>query len=68
VRLFSGFASEPAIVIAVMSVMSGGLAATGITECIGPAVERSAEPKSRRSPWCAWMSRWLWPGGPLFAG
>ena len=38
----SGFASEPAIIVAAVFVISGGLAATGITEKIGQWVERAA--------------------------
>ncbi len=38
----SGFASEPAIIVAAVFVISGGLAATGITERIGQGVERAA--------------------------
>ncbi|RDY66315.1 SLC13 family permease [Lysobacter soli] len=38
----SGFASEPAIIVAAVFIISGGLAATGITERIGQAVERAA--------------------------
>jgi di/tricarboxylate transporter len=38
----SGFASEPAIIVAAVFVISGGLAATGITERIGQAIGRIA--------------------------
>lgn len=38
----SGFASEPAIIVAAVFVISGGLAATGLTEKIGQWVERAA--------------------------
>ena len=34
-QALSGFASEPAIIVAAVFVISGGLAATGITERIG---------------------------------
>lgn len=41
-QALSGFASEPAIIVAAVFVISGGLAATGITERIGQAVTRAA--------------------------
>jgi len=37
----SGFASEPAIIIAAVFVISGGLAATGVTELIGQWIGRA---------------------------
>ena len=41
-RRLSGFASEPAIIVAAVFVISGGLAATGITERIGQWIGRAA--------------------------
>ncbi len=41
-QALSGFASEPAIIVAAVFVISGGLAATGITEQIGQWVGRAA--------------------------
>lgn len=41
-QALSGFASEPAIIVAAVFVISGGLAATGITERIGQWVARAA--------------------------
>ncbi len=41
-QALSGFASEPAIIVAAVFVISGALAATGITERIGQWVERAA--------------------------
>lgn len=41
-QALSGFASEPAIIVAAVFVISGGLAATGITERIGQWVGRAA--------------------------
>ena len=41
----SGFSSEPAIIVASVFVLSGGLAATGLTERIGGATR----PGSRRA-------------------
>src|SRR5690606_5469023 len=41
-QALSGFASEPAIIVAAVFVISGALAATGITERIGQAVTRAA--------------------------
>ncbi|MGY0505843.1 SLC13 family permease [Luteimonas sp. e5] len=38
----SGFASEPAIIVAAVFVISGGLAATGITEKLGQWIGRAA--------------------------
>lgn len=45
----SGFASEPAIIVAAVFVISGGLAATGITEKIGQWVERAAGARESRA-------------------
>ncbi|TWI13460.1 SLC13 family permease [Aerolutibacter ruishenii] len=45
----SGFASEPAIIVAAVFVISGGLAATGITEKIGQWVERAAGASESRA-------------------
>jgi di/tricarboxylate transporter len=41
-QALSGFASEPAIIVAAVFVISGGLAATGITERLGQWVGRAA--------------------------
>lgn len=41
-QALSGFASEPAIIVAAVFVLSGGLAATGVTERIGQWVGRAA--------------------------
>jgi di/tricarboxylate transporter len=41
-QALSGFASEPAIIVAAVFVISGGLAATGITERIGLWIGRAA--------------------------
>jgi di/tricarboxylate transporter len=41
-QALSGFASEPAIIVAAVFVISGGLAATGITERLGLWVGRAA--------------------------
>ena len=41
-QALSGFSSEPAIIVAAVFVISGGLAATGITERIGQWVGRAA--------------------------
>ncbi|MEO5566046.1 MAG: SLC13 family permease [Luteimonas sp.] len=41
-QALSGFASEPAIIVAAVFVISGGLAATGITERIGQWIGRVA--------------------------
>lgn len=41
-QALTGFASEPAIIVAAVFVISGGLAATGITERIGQWVGRAA--------------------------
>jgi di/tricarboxylate transporter len=41
-QALSGFASEPAIIVAAVFVISGGLAATGITEHIGQWIGRAA--------------------------
>ncbi|MGN7727093.1 SLC13 family permease [Luteimonas sp. 22616] len=41
-QALSGFASEPAIIVAAVFVISGGLAATGITEHIGQWIGRAS--------------------------
>jgi di/tricarboxylate transporter len=41
-QALSGFASDPAIIVAAVFVISGGLAATGITERIGQWIGRAA--------------------------
>lgn len=41
-QALSGFASEPAIIVAAVFVISGGLAATGITERLGQWIERAS--------------------------
>jgi di/tricarboxylate transporter len=41
-QALSGFASEPAIIVATVFVISGGLAATGITEHIGQWIGRAS--------------------------
>jgi di/tricarboxylate transporter len=41
-QALSGFASEPAIIVAAVFVVSGGLAATGITEHIGQWIGRAS--------------------------
>ena len=41
-QALSGFASEPAIIVAAVFVISGGLAATGITERLGQGIARAA--------------------------
>lgn len=41
-QALSGFASEPAIIVAAVFVISGGLAATGITERLGQLIGRAA--------------------------
>src|SRR5690606_25142867 len=41
-QALSGFASEPAIIVAAVFVISGALAATGITEHIGQGIGRAA--------------------------
>jgi di/tricarboxylate transporter len=41
-QALSGFASEPAIIVAAVFVISGGLAATGITERLGRWISRAA--------------------------
>jgi len=48
-QALSGFSSEPAIIVAAVFVISGGLAATGITEHIGQWVARA----SGQSEWRA---------------
>ena len=41
-QALSGFASEPAIIVAAVFVLSGGLAATGVTERLGLWIGRVA--------------------------
>lgn len=41
-QALSGFASEPAVIVAAVFVISGGLAATGITERLGQLIGRAA--------------------------
>ncbi|MFT3897511.1 MAG: SLC13 family permease [Thermomonas sp.] len=41
-QALSGFASEPAIIVAAVFILSGGLAATGITERLGRWIGRAA--------------------------
>src|SRR4249919_3937991 len=41
-QALSGFASEPAIIVAAVFVISGGLAATGITERLGQWIGRAS--------------------------
>lgn len=41
-QALSGFASEPAIIVAAVFVISGGLAATGVAERLGQWIERAA--------------------------
>src|SRR6187200_784241 len=41
-KALSGFASEPAIIVAAVFVISGGLAATGITERLGQWIGHAA--------------------------
>lgn len=41
-QALSGFASEPAIIVAAVFVISGGLAATGVTERLGQWIGRAA--------------------------
>jgi di/tricarboxylate transporter len=48
-QALSGFASEPAIIVAAVFVISGGLAATGITERIGLWVGRAAGRRESRA-------------------
>ncbi|TCZ85693.1 SLC13 family permease [Lysobacter sp. N42] len=48
-QALSGFASEPAIIVAAVFVISGGLAATGITERIGQWVGHAAGRGETRS-------------------
>ncbi len=48
-QALSGFASEPAIIVAAVFVISGGLAATGITEQIGQWVARAAGKSETRA-------------------
>lgn len=47
-QALSGFASEPAIIVAAVFVISGGLAATGITERLGLWIGRAAGRSERR--------------------
>lgn len=48
-QALSGFASEPAIIVAAVFVMSGALAATGITEHIGQWIGRAAGKSEARA-------------------
>lgn len=48
-QALTGFASEPAIIVAAVFVISGGLAATGITERIGQWVGRAAGSRETRA-------------------
>lgn len=48
-QALSGFASEPAIIVAAVFVISGGLAATGITEHIGQWIGRASGKSEARS-------------------
>lgn len=41
-QALSGFASEPALIVATVFVLSGGLAATGVTERLGDWISRAA--------------------------
>ena len=41
-RALSGFASEPALIVAAVFVISGGLSATGVTERLGRWIGRAA--------------------------
>jgi di/tricarboxylate transporter len=41
-QALSGFASEPAIIVAAVFVISGALAATGLTERLGQWIGRAA--------------------------
>jgi len=38
----AGFSSEPALIVAAVFVLSGGLSATGVTDCIGKAIGTTA--------------------------
>src|SRR3546814_9890933 len=48
-QALSGFASEPAIIVAAVFVISGALAATGITEHIGQWIGRAAGKSEARA-------------------
>ncbi len=48
-QALSGFASEPAIIVAAVFVISGALAATGITERIGQWIGRAAGQRESRA-------------------
>ncbi|MGH8083438.1 MAG: SLC13 family permease [Lysobacter sp.] len=48
-QALSGFASEPAIIVAAVFVISGGLAATGITERLGQWIGRAAGQSETRA-------------------
>ena len=48
-QALSGFASEPAIIVAAVFVVSGGLAATGITEHIGQWIGRASGKSESRA-------------------
>jgi di/tricarboxylate transporter len=48
-QALSGFASEPAIIVAAVFVISGGLAATGITERLGRWISHAAGRSERRA-------------------
>jgi len=48
-QALSGFASEPAIIVAAVFVISGGLAATGITEHIGQWIGRASGKSETRA-------------------
>ncbi|MGY1426089.1 SLC13 family permease [Lysobacter sp. A289] len=48
-QALSGFASEPAIIVAAVFIISGGLAATGITEHIGQWIGRASGKSEARS-------------------
>lgn len=48
-QALSGFASEPAIIVAAVFVISGGLAATGITEHIGQWIGRASGKSEARA-------------------
>ena len=48
-QALSGFASEPAIIVAAVFVISGGLAATGITERLGQWIAQAAGQSERRA-------------------
>ncbi|WP_064748132.1 SLC13 family permease [Lysobacter antibioticus] len=48
-QALSGFASEPAIIVAAVFVISGGLAATGITERLGQWIGQAAGHSERRA-------------------